>query len=195
MGQETYALLRVRWKSIPASVRTNLRPNDGFEPYLVGNVALPGCLVWTPINYHDLSADEPELLQDQVSSLLPRDLIAANAEKRGVLLFPDGGEPRRSWRHKTSYEELEREMTRIPEIAGTRLFAWVRVDVQELPKQSSADELLMKLPEQTMVGVLAAKARGDLAGAKQVLLDQLGPKKFAQVARTVDKWLGAPRRR
>jgi hypothetical protein len=158
VGQESYALLQVPAERITPALRKLLKPTDwGGDPFLVKNVVAPACLLWTPINYHALSGDDPEMLSAMVISAIPTALLSANSQPRGVLLFADGGEPKRSWRSRVGYQTLLKE-------AEAGFHAWVRIDAKELktePEESHFDGILMALDEDVVLLIVAAKERGD----------------------------------
>jgi hypothetical protein len=187
MGQQLYALLKAPWKTIPRPVRQALTPGGALQPFLVSNVTLPGVLVWTGIGYHALSAGEEEraLVADQLASILPPGLLSAHADSRGILLFPDGGEPRRSWRERTSCEKLETEATAL----GPRGFAWLKVAVPPAQAPDPVGELLMTLPEMVIVELLLARNNGDDDRVRRTLLEHLGRRAFSAIDSAVSAWM------
>jgi len=188
MGQESYALLKVKWKKLPGRIKDMFDDEEPGGTYLVKNVALPAVLVWTGINYHDLKAmdeEEVEYLVDEVLTAIPNDLLAANVEPRGVLLFADGGEPRDSWPRKVSYDEL------VKEIGDAGRWLTIPADLLEEEVSSGVDDtFLAQLDEKTLFAILAARQQKDFDRIRKLLKAALKDR-YPKLEKGIESWLSS----
>lgn len=153
----------------------------------------PAILVWTPINYHDLQG-EPESLQNYVGQL-PSPLLGASSDPRGILLFPDGGEPTRTWPIAATYEQLVAQVTS----SARSLFCWIQPpDVGQAPSAKNSiprgiDSILVSLADDVLVELLAAKAQRDFDEVQRVARANLNTHQYATLEPLMRQWMEAER--
>lgn len=122
MSQDIYALLKVSNPKQAKTLMSEFQYIDSFsEAFFVQNIKLPGVLLWLPVNYHSIfdnsfsdSFDDDsvdDLVMELILNCIPIEVLQANENPQGLLLFPDAGEPRTHWPTQESYESLIKLIT------------------------------------------------------------------------------------
>ncbi len=193
MGQESYALLKLKSK-IPQRIQDQLKFDEGLlEPYLVKNVSAPGALVWTGINYRSLQADDEEAretLKEQVLSAIPSELLRLNNAAKGILLFADGGESQKSWPNRATYEEIVSECTQENGEGIEGFSIWLKISPEKLIVDSNYegdDSFLSELDPIILMKILDARKSKDLSRIRKILKENL--KNYQKRLNIIDIWL------